>query len=136
MKDILTQSGSRLRNLRAAKNLSLRELSELAAVSRGTLSLAERGMIAVTAENLVRICAALGVSIDYLLLGRSSSDTDKSWRKLSSTKEGQRLRQVVMDASGRPPVAELWKAVHTLKDDDVEILLSVAKALRLRRAQK
>ena len=49
-------------------------MSEAAGVTAQTISTAELGKKALRPENLLKICTALDISPDYLLLGRISGE--------------------------------------------------------------
>lgn len=61
--------GSELREIRLDKNLSLRQVAEIATVSYSYLSELERGQKEVSSELLACICGALGVPMSNVLLG-------------------------------------------------------------------
>lgn len=58
--------GPRLRSARQAKKLSLTGVAEEAGITKGFLSLAERGLTRVSVPTLLRICDALGITIGSL----------------------------------------------------------------------
>ena len=62
MDDILTQMGQRIRKHREESHMTQ------------TISTAETGKKRLRPENIVKICTALGVSADYLLLGKISPE--------------------------------------------------------------
>ena len=70
MKDLLIQMGQRLSSRRKQLGLSQERLAELVDVSSQMISSAELGKKAMRPENIVRICAALDISTDYLLTGK------------------------------------------------------------------
>ena len=74
MDDILTQMGQRIRKHREESHLTQEELAELVNISSQTISTAETGKKRLCLENIVKICMALGVSTDYLLLGKISPE--------------------------------------------------------------
>lgn len=69
MDDFLCEMGVRLMLRRKALNLTQEQVAEKAGVTPQTVSSAERGRKALRPENIVRICAALEISPNYLLLG-------------------------------------------------------------------
>ncbi len=77
MDDLLCQMGERIFSRRKQLRLTQDELAEKAGVTPQTISTAELGKKALRPANIVRICGALDISPDYLLLGRIS-DTDHS----------------------------------------------------------
>ncbi len=77
MDDLLHQMGKRIFSRRKQLDLTQEELAERAGLLTQTISTAELGKKALRPANIVKICAALDISPDYLLLGRVS-DTDHS----------------------------------------------------------
>lgn len=73
----LAEIGRRIRRAREiAGDLSARELSLLAAQSHSLVGHYERGMLKdLNTSTLSRIAAVLGVSLDWLALGRGSEPT-------------------------------------------------------------
>lgn len=61
-----------IRNLREDKDLKQRQLAEVLSVSQNTYSQYETGLIALTADNLVKLADFYEVSVDYLL-GRTKN---------------------------------------------------------------
>ena len=57
--------GQRIRNLRKANRLTLRQLAKGSGMSVNAISLVERGEVAPTVETLCKIASALGVSASY-----------------------------------------------------------------------
>lgn len=60
--------GETLRDIRSRCGLTLRELSEQAAISPGYLSELERGRKEVSSELLASVCAALNISVSDLMM--------------------------------------------------------------------
>src|SRR6266849_6019066 len=69
------QIGRRIRTLRKTQDLSIQRLAEAAGISPGYLSEVERGQSALSGEKLARIAAALEVTTDYLLTGKTQVAT-------------------------------------------------------------
>ena len=69
MEDLLNQIGGRIFNRRKQLRMTQEELAEKAGITPQTVSSAELGKKALRPENIIRICSALGISTDYLLLG-------------------------------------------------------------------
>lgn len=67
------ETGNRIRNVRAKKNWTQQELAERAEMSIQHLRGLENGQRNLTAESLSNLSGALGVSTDYLLMGKSST---------------------------------------------------------------
>lgn len=62
----MDQAGPRLRSVRIGKGLTLEAVADLAGITKGFLSLAERGLTRVSVPNLLAICAALDISLGSL----------------------------------------------------------------------
>ncbi len=69
MDDLLNQMGLRLVTRRKQLHLTQEELAERADMTTQTISTAETGKKALRPENIIKLCAALDISTDYLLLG-------------------------------------------------------------------
>ena len=82
MDNILEQIGRRLFERRKQLRLTQEEVAD---VTAQTISTAELGKKALRPENIIRICAALDVSTDYLLLG----EINEHDRSILSTKISQ-----------------------------------------------
>ncbi len=61
--------GSRIKDLRINKKMTLKELSEKTDLSTGFLSQLERGLTSVATDSLLNIAEALEVDLSYFLLG-------------------------------------------------------------------
>ncbi len=70
MDNLLAQMGSRILKRRKQLRMTQEELAEKAGVMPQTISTAELGKKALRPENIVRICTALDISTDYLLMGK------------------------------------------------------------------
>lgn len=57
----------RLKNLREDRGIKQKEIAQLLNVSQNTYSQYENDVIALTAENAVKLAAFYGTSVDYLL---------------------------------------------------------------------
>ena len=90
MDDLLNQIGQRIRKHRERSRLSQEQLAERADVSSQTISTAETGKKRLRVENIIKICEALEISPDYLLLGEiSPQDLIILSEKLSQLTPGQ-----------------------------------------------
>lgn len=84
MDNLLHQMGERIAARRKQRRMTQEELAEAAGVTPQTISTAELGKKALRPENIIKICAALEISPDYLLLGRiSGEDTSLLVQKIS-----------------------------------------------------
>lgn len=77
MDDLLREMGERIFARRKQLRMTQEELAEAAGVTPQMVSTAELGKKALRPSNIIKICSALDISPDYLLLGRIS-DTDHS----------------------------------------------------------
>ena len=69
MGNLLKEMGTRIYNRRKGLGFTQEELAERAGLTPQNVSTAELGKKALRPENIIKICGALGVSTDYLLLG-------------------------------------------------------------------
>ena len=70
MDDLLKQIGNRILHRRKQLRMTQEEVSEKAGITPPqTVSSAELGKKALRPENIIRVCSALDISTDYLLLG-------------------------------------------------------------------
>lgn len=70
MSELMGQVGSQLRTARQARNLTLEELAEQAAMSVSTLSRLESGKRQANLELLVPLCRILDIKLDDLVPGK------------------------------------------------------------------
>ncbi len=70
---ILRDMGKRIAVRRKELKMTQEMLAEKVGVSLQTISCVELGKKAIRPCNLVRLCAVLGTSTDYILLGQKSS---------------------------------------------------------------
>ena len=99
MSDLLNQIGMRIWESRKQMRFTQEELAEKAGVTSQTISNAEHGTKALRPENIVKICTALEISTDYLLLGSiADGDKDMLMEKLSRlSSEDYRLLENIID---------------------------------------
>ena len=76
MDDLLYQMGMRILARRKELRLTQEQLAEYAQVTAQTISAAELGKKALRPENIIKICSALGISTDYLLLGKTTTQSN------------------------------------------------------------
>jgi len=69
MDGFLEKMGERLQSRRKQLRMTQEELAEMTSVTSQMISTAELGKKAMRPENIVKICAALEISADYLLTG-------------------------------------------------------------------
>jgi transcriptional regulator with XRE-family HTH domain len=72
--------GDRIARLRRAKGWNQRELGRRTGMKATQISKYERGIYVPRADALPRLSAALGVSADYLLTGRSFREPQRDFR--------------------------------------------------------
>ncbi|MFG1495352.1 cupin domain-containing protein [Saccharospirillum sp. HFRX-1] len=84
-------SGSRIRDARRRANLTLQQLSDLAGISVGFLSLVERDKATPSLGTLAQLAGALEVSIEYFIATPKVTD--------SYTRANERSRFAVADSS-------------------------------------
>ena len=70
MDDLLKAMGKRIQDRRKQLHMTQEKLSELANITPQTVSTAELGQKAMRPETIIRVCTALNISTDYLLLGK------------------------------------------------------------------
>ena len=68
--------GTRLRELRLERNMSLGELADAAEVSKGHLSSIEPGLAAITSQTIARLAKGLGLPPFYLVASPLEDDRD------------------------------------------------------------
>lgn len=82
--EVLRGIGERILLRRRQLRMTQEELADRMDVSTQMISYAESGRKAIRPENLIKLCAALDVSADYILTGRVSSlEYDRIAQKLS-----------------------------------------------------
>lgn len=74
MNELLLQIGKRIYDRRKQLRMTQDELADKADLTPQTISSAELGKKALRPENVIKICAALEISTDYLLLGNITSE--------------------------------------------------------------
>lgn len=98
MDELLHQMGERIISRRKQLRLTQEELAEAAGVTPQTISTAELGKKALRPANIIKICSALDISPDYLLLGRiPNEDTSILNQKVSrlSPEQYRHLEDIV-----------------------------------------
>ena len=70
MDDLLKAMGKRIHDRRKQLHMTQEKMSELANITPQTVSTAELGQKAMRPETIIRVCTALNISTDYLLLGK------------------------------------------------------------------
>ena len=70
--------GRRIRSTRRSKEMTVQHLAKKAKVSTGYLSEVERGLSAVSVDKLRSIASALGVDLNFVLVGSESTSAASS----------------------------------------------------------
>jgi len=82
--EILRSIGERISARRKQLKMTQEELAAAMDVSTQMISYAEQGRKAIRPENLIKLCAALDISADYILTGKSgAAEYDRISEKLS-----------------------------------------------------
>lgn len=90
MDDLLDQMGKRLVARRKQLRLTQEELAERADMNAQIISTAETGKKGLRPENIIKLCIALDISADYLLMGKvGASDYDILSQKVSKLTPSQ-----------------------------------------------
>lgn len=101
---ILKEMGERIYARRKALKLTQEALAESIGVSTQMISNLELGKKAIRPENLIKLCAALHVSADYVLTGSCAETTvDRLSQKLMglSTEELRLVEDLIAYMSNR-----------------------------------
>ncbi len=97
--EILRSMGERISLRRRQLRLTQEELADRMDVSPQMISYTEQGRKAIRPENLIKLCAALDVSADYVLTGRADgAEAGRLAEKLSRLpSEELRLVEEIVD---------------------------------------
>lgn len=97
--EILRSMGERISLRRRQLRLTQEELADRMDVSPQMISYTEQGRKAIRPENLIKLCAALDVSADYVLTGRAAgAEAGRLAEKLSRLPaEELRLVEEIVD---------------------------------------
>lgn len=97
---LLREIGLRLYTKRREKGYTQEKLAELTEVTPQTISYAEQGRKAMRAENIVKVCNALNISADYLLMGKEEHTSlnvlEEAFKNL--TNEQQIYVKLILDS--------------------------------------
>ena len=99
MSDLLNQIGMRIWERRKQMRFTQEELAEKAGVTSQTISNAEHGTKALRPENIVKICTALEISTDYLLLGSIADGMPSPEAGPEAGERGETPEEVAAQAS-------------------------------------
>ncbi len=90
-KDFNLTVGLRIREIREALNMTREQFSELCGISDSFLAAVENGKKSITTKTLYKICANVGISADYIVLGKDQDfETDMVLELLNSLTPNQR----------------------------------------------
>jgi transcriptional regulator with XRE-family HTH domain len=119
--------GNRIKYARELKNMSQADVSHLTGISKGTISTVERDPDPnITIQHLVKLCKTLGVSAEYILFGNTEERSDE-WKRLSHTKEGIGLRQIILNLHKQKVLTDIVIELGKLSKHDSAIVLNLVK---------
>lgn len=75
--------GEKIKSLRKQKKMTLQQLAQESDISAGYISKMERGVINPTIKNIQRLCFALGISANELMLDQSKIKDDGTGKENS-----------------------------------------------------
>jgi transcriptional regulator with XRE-family HTH domain len=85
--------GERLRAIRIAQAMSQEKLAEMLGITQSNVSGLERGVRSLTIHQVAKLAAAMGVSTDELLLGKSPNGI-KGNHQIQDRRFVRRLREI------------------------------------------
>jgi transcriptional regulator with XRE-family HTH domain len=85
--------GQRLRAIRLSQGMSQEKLAELLGITQSNVSGLERGVRSLTIHQVAKLAAAMGVSTDELLLGRSPNGSKRD-HQIQDHRFVRRLREI------------------------------------------
>ena len=126
MDDLLNQIGSRILSRRKQLRMTQEELAEKAGITSQTVSSAELGKKALRPENIIRLCSALDISTDYLLLGEiNENDHSILLSRISDLPPIQYIWKILSTV-----LSLLWKnGKHRAESDPLPVLFSCSEML-------
>ncbi|MDI1444537.1 helix-turn-helix transcriptional regulator [Polyangium sp. 6x1] len=103
-KPVCLKVGARIRELRKERGMSLQDLADAGAMSKGHLSSVEQGLAAITIETLDRIARALGVPSLCLVTFPAEDELDRIADLARKLPKGERrkLRRELQARTARP----------------------------------
>jgi transcriptional regulator with XRE-family HTH domain len=120
----------RIKYARELRGISQGEVSRKTGISKGTISVLERDPDSnITIKNMVALCKALQVSVEYIVFGSDSIEHNDAWRKLANTKEGEGLRQIVMNLHNDKRLEALMVELQKLSRHDQDIVFNLIKGM-------
>ena len=90
----LVEMGERISRKRKEKNITQERLAEIVGISLQTVSNIECGKKAARPENIAKICVALDITADYVMLGKKSENDMKDIIKTISVLPEQEYRVI------------------------------------------
>ena len=113
---LLEQMGTRIFERRKQLRLTQEELAEAAGITPQTVSTAELGKKAMRPENIIKVCSALEISTDYLLMGKvASEDKNILLEKVSQLSPQHYCKPMISAHIGKTQI--MIKAEHILYID-------------------
>jgi DNA-binding Xre family transcriptional regulator len=105
-------------------------VSRKTGISKGTISVLERDPDSnITIKNMVALCKVLQVSVEYIVFGSDSIEHNNEWKKLSNTREGEGLRQIVMNLHNDKRLEALMVELQKLSRHDQDIVFNLIKGM-------
>ena len=77
--DILVKMGTRIKNARLRRNISIKSISEQASVSEGTLYAIEKGSASVSIGAYATVLSVLALDKDFDLVAKDEEEKKKFW---------------------------------------------------------
>lgn len=105
-KKINTQIGERIRAARKEMKYTQEEFAEILGLSIQHISNLERGLVGPSIDTVIKISKVLGVSCDYLLLGRSGK---RDVAKVESKLDDLTADQLIIVDKGIHIILEAFK---------------------------
>jgi transcriptional regulator with XRE-family HTH domain len=120
----------RIKYARELRGISQGEVSRKTGISKGTISVLERDPDSnITIKNMVALCKVLQVSVEYIVFGSDSIEHNNEWKKLSNTREGEGLRQIVMNLHNDKRLEALMVELQKLSRHDQDIVFNLIKGM-------
>jgi transcriptional regulator with XRE-family HTH domain len=120
----------RIKYARELRGISQGEVSRKTGISKGTISVLERDPDSnITIKNMVALCKVLQVSVEYIVFGSDSIEHNNEWKKLSNTREGEGLRQIVMNLHKDKRLEALMVELQKLSRHDQDIVFNLIKGM-------
>ncbi len=113
-KDYNSTVGLRIRVIREFHNMTRAAFSEKCDLSESFLAAVESGKKSVTSKTIYKICSAMDISADYLILGHENDfETDALMEMINSMDEYSRASAVRI-------LQEYINAIHHLRSEKIK----------------